>query len=142
MRTFPPDYDHAAVAQFLRREAKKGFQRGDDPISRRYVEACNCGVNLFNAPDSVSLTLTRDFVLDYKIGWHLSVCCVTSSAFRGYVPEEGEYWKLLVFGWYSSLAVEQPLAERTPLGVQKDVRHWLIECDWGSSLPVVTLEGL
>jgi hypothetical protein len=143
MRLFLPDYDHAAVARWLRREAMKGFQRGDDPSTWRYVEACTCGVNLLPAPNSVSLIFTRDSNPDCKVGWHLSVCCVTHKAYRGYVPAEGEHWRQLVFGKYAPLAVEQPLTERSPYGVKKDVRHFIIECVWADHKnPVVTLEGI
>ena len=125
--------------------AKKGFQRGDDDYSRRYTESCTCGVNLPEYPNSVSLILTRDMLPPtFASGWHLSISCVTEDGYRGYVPAEGEYWRRIIFGAYREYAIPQSLAERTRLGIQKDVRHWLIECDWGATQydPVVVLEGL
>lgn len=142
MRAFDPDYDHQAIARHLRREAMKGFQRGDDPSTARYVAACTCGVNLPKAPDSVSLILTRDANPGCLIGWHLSVCCVTDKGYRGYVPEEGAYWLRTIFGPYADRAVEQPLEDRGRFGVEKDVRHFVIECDWTDRKdPAVNLEG-
>ncbi len=143
MRIFAPTYDHAAVAHHLRREALKGFQRGDDPSTWRYVRACSCGVNLPEYPKSVSLIFTRDANPDCKVGWHLSVCCVTGNGYRGYVPAEGAHWVRTIFGIYAPHAIEQPLEERSPFGVRKDVRHWIIECDWADRKnPIVNLEGL
>jgi hypothetical protein len=142
MRCFDLDHDHEAVGRHLRREAMKGFQRSNDPSSLRYVDACTCGVNLVPAPNSVSLIFTRDYNPDCKVGWHLSVCCVTHRSYRGYVPEEGLYWLGIIFGHYADRAIEQPLDARSPVGVKKDVRHFLIECDWTSKDPVVRLEGL
>ena len=142
MRIFLPDYNHEAVARHLRREALKGFQRSDDPISLAYVTACTCGVNLMPPPNSVSLILTRDNNPDCVIGWHLSVCCVTDRGYRGYVEAEGLHWLNLIFGCYAARAVATPLEDRTPFGVEKDVHHFVIECDWASTDPVVYLAGL
>lgn len=73
------------------------------------------------------------------MGWHLSVCCVTDKGYRGYVPEEGAYWARMIFGPWAHRAVEQPLESRSPFGVEKDVRHFLIECDWNDKTdPVVS----
>lgn len=130
MRKFDPEYSHDAVARWLRMEAMKGFQRGDDPTTWRYVDSCSCGVNLPEYPKSVSLILTRDAAPESMHGWHLSVCCVTDKGYRGYVPEEGAYWVRVIFGPYAERAVEQPLEDRTRFGIEKDVRHFLIECDW------------
>lgn len=142
-RCFDVDYDHAAVARWLRLQAKKGFQRADDETTQRYVTSCSCGVNLHPAPYSVSLILTRDLNPDCVIGWHLSVCCVTDRGYRGYSEEEGAHWLGVVFGKYASRAVAQPLEDRGPFGKEKDVRHWVIECDWADrSDSVVSLEGL
>jgi hypothetical protein len=139
MRLFLHNYDHKAVARWLRLEAMKGFQRGDDPVSVRYVEACTCGVNLPECPKSVSLILTRDAVPDCVIGWHLSICCVTNRGYRGYVPEEGEYWIRTIFGAYADRAVTQPLDDRSVVGRAKDLRHFIIECDWRADDPVTAL---
>lgn len=141
-RIFEPGHDAMAVARWLRGEAMKGFQRGDDDISRRYVKACTCGVNLAVCPNSVSLILTRDAAPDCVNGWHLSICCVTNTGYRGYVPEEGEHWLNAIFGDYAARAVEQPLAERGPLGKSKDIRHFVIECDWNdATAPAVRLRA-
>ena len=64
-RIFNPDHDHASIAKWLRQQAMKGFQRGEDSHSRRYVGSCNCGVNLPEFPNSVSLSLSRDITPDY-----------------------------------------------------------------------------
>jgi hypothetical protein len=142
VRKFDPDYSHEAVARHLRREAMKGFQRGDDPVSVAYVLACRCGVNLMPPPNSVSLILTRDSNPDCVIGWHLSVCCVTDRGYRGYVEEEGQHWLGLTFGHYAHRAVPQPLNDRTPAGIEKDVRHFVIECNWSEFDPIIWLGGL
>jgi hypothetical protein len=97
-RCFDPDYDHAAVGRWLRLQALKGFQRGADEHSRRYTDRCACGVNLPEYPNSVSLILTRDMVPEFAFGWHLSVCCVTESSFRGFVPAEAAHWIEIIFG--------------------------------------------
>jgi hypothetical protein len=142
-RLFPPDYNHEAVGRWLRRQAKSGFQRDDSPSTHRYVDSCTCGVNLPECPNTVSLILTRDLNPDCVIGWHLSLCCVTNRGYRGYQPAEGEHWLGIIFGKYSARAIPQPLADRTQIGTEKDVRHWVIECDWkDSNDPAVTLEGL
>ncbi len=143
MRLFQPDYAHEGVARWLRIQAMKGFQRGDDPASVSYVGACTCGVNLPDYPESVSLILTRDSNPDCKIGWHLSICCVTDQGYRGYVSQEGAHWVAMAFGHYAGRAVEQPLEDRSKFGIEKDVRHFVIECDWADSRdPVVNLDGL
>ncbi|HVY94514.1 MAG TPA: hypothetical protein VHA14_17250 [Bryobacteraceae bacterium] len=142
-RIFPPDYDHVSVGKWLRQQAMKGFQRGDHERSSRYTESCMCRVNLPESPNSVSLALTRDMVPDYVMGWHFSISCVTETGYRGYVPEEGEYWLRIVFGGYAARAIPQPIEDRTEPGKAKDVRHWLIECNWADrSDPAVNLEGL
>ena len=143
MRIFLPDYNHEAIACFLRREAFKGFQRGEDDASRRYTEACIVGVNLPEHPNSVSLVLTRDMVPGCLVGWHLSICCVTERGYRGYASEEGEYWKRLIFGPHADRALERPLEERTHWGIEKDVRHFILECDWSNHQdPACGLAGL
>jgi len=140
VRCFAPDYGHAAVVRWMIREAMKGFQRGDDPSTWRYVDACSCGVNLPEYPKSVSLILTRDANPDCISGWHLSVCCVTDRGYRGYVPEEGAYWLRIIFGPHADRAVEQPLEDRSRFGIEKDVRHFVLECDWADrSDPAVNL---
>jgi hypothetical protein len=143
VRLFDPSYDHAAIARFLRRQAGKGLQRGKDPVSVRYVEDCTCGVNLPEFPKSVSLILTRDAAPGCVFGWHLSICCVTNKGYRGYAPDEGARWVNLIFGRRAHLAVEQPLKDRSRFGVEKDVRHFVVECDWSDFTdPAVNLEGL
>ena len=142
MRLFGRHHDHAAVARHLRREALKGFQRGDDPATRRYVQACSCGVNL-GYPKSVSLILTRDYEPNCETGWHLSVCCVTDRGYRRYAPEEGEYWLRTIFGPYADRAIPGSLEDRGPVGIAKDVRHWVIPVDWNDRSDLaVRLEGL
>jgi hypothetical protein len=142
-RCFDPDYDHAAVGRWLRQQAMKGFQRGGDDYSRRYTNACACGVNLPEFPNSVSLILTRDMVPGCAIGWHLSVCCVTDRGYRGFVPAEGAHWIDIVFGPYRGRAVPQPIEDRTAPGIEKDVRHWVVQVDWDNRKdPAVLLEGL
>lgn len=141
-RRFDPGYDHAAVARWLRQNAMKGFNRGLDDHSMRYMDGCSCGVNL-EFPNSVSLIFTRDMIPPEPNAWHLSVCCVTPKGYREYVPEEGEHWVELMFGHYRGRAILRPLEERSPMGVQKDVRHWRLDCDWTDRAdPAVTLEGL
>lgn len=143
MRLFSSDHDHAAIGRFLRQQAMKGFQRGEDDYSRRYTLACNARVNLPEYPNSVSLMLTRDMVPEHEWGWHFSICCVTETAYRGYVPAEGEHWLDIVFGKYAAHAIPQPLSDRSRFGVEKDVRHWVLVCDWSIRAdPAVTLEGL
>jgi len=143
MRIFPVEYDHAAVVRYLRRQAMKGFQRDDSPATDRYVKACSCGVSVLPEPNSVSLIFTRDNVPGCRIGWHLSLCCVTDKRYRGYVPKEGEYWRRLIFGRYAERAVMAPLDERSTFGVQKDVRHWHLPCAWTDRHdPAVNLEDL
>lgn len=140
-RLFDPSYDHASVAQWLRRQAMKGFQRGDDEYTWRYVDSCTCGVNLPEAPNSVSLIFTRDMNPDCAIGWHLSVCCVTNSGYRGFAPDEGQHWVDLLFGPFAHLARPQPLSDRSRFGVEKDVRHWVLPVDWADrSDPAVDLD--
>lgn len=143
VRVFDPDYDHVAIGRWLRRNAMKGFQRGIDDYSRRYTQSCTCGVNLAEPPKSVSLVLTRDMVPECPFGWHLSLCCVTSKGYRGFVPEEGAHWLEILFGPYRGRAAPQPLTERSSSGVDRDVRHWVVECDWNDRKdPAVNLEGL
>jgi len=141
MRIFNPDYDHRAVGRWLRRQALKGFQRGGDAASGRYVESCTCGVNLADAPNSVSLIFTRDLVPECLIGWHLSVCCVTDKGYRGFSVAEGAHWRSILFGCFADLAIEQPVCDRSQIGRDKDVRHFIAECDWSvHSDPLVSLE--
>jgi hypothetical protein len=142
-RLFFHNTDHAEVGRYLRAAAKKGFQKGLSSKSKFYVETCTCGVNLPEYPKSISLTLTRDSNPEFSIGWHLSVCCVTDTGYRGYVPEEGEHWKEVIFGLYSARAIAQPLEDRGPIGIEKDVHHWILECDWSNKNdPAVELEFL
>lgn len=143
MRRFDSDYNHESVGKWLRQQAMKGFQRGEDAHSRRYSLACSCGVNLPEFPNSVSLALTRDMIPDYASGWHFSISCITETGYRGYVPEEGEHWLAIIFGEYAGRAIPQPLDDRTDLGRAKDVRHWVVECDWVDRKDrAVNLEGL
>ena len=139
-RYFPPLWDEESIARWLRRQAMRGFQRADDEHTGRYVMSCGCGVNLPEYPNSIGLILTRDINPDCLIGWHLSVCCVTYKGYRGYVPAEGEHWRQRIFGHYAELAIPQPLEDRSEFGREKDVRHWIIECDFADqSNPVASL---
>lgn len=142
-RLYKPGCNHADVGRWLRMEARKGFQRGHDDYSRRYTAACTCGVNLPEHPKSVSLILTRDMVPECLIGWHLSICCVTDRGYRGFDPKEGEHWLDVLFGSFASRAALQPIEDRSSFGVRKDVRHWVVECDWNNRAdPAVNLDGL
>lgn len=142
MRQFSPSYVHTSMAKLMHLAARKGFQTGETVASLDYVESCSWGINLAEYPKSVSLIFTRDNDPECKTGWHLSICCVTNKGYRGYQPDEGRYWVNVVFGAYAHLAVEQLLTERSPFGVDKDVRHFLLPCDWSnSSDPLTTLEG-
>lgn len=141
-RIFQPDYDHAAVARWMRSQAMSGFMRGPDSATARYVERCITGVNLFPKPNSVTLILTRDAVPGNRIGWHFSICCVTDKGYRGYQADECEHWLELIFGPHRGRVTANPLKERGPAGILKDVRHFMLECDWkNSSDPVVTLSS-
>ena len=90
-RIFAPDYDHAKIARWLREYAMRGFLRppGNEQANARYLQQCSAGVNLPTVPNSVSLTLTRDFGSDVD-GWHLSIACVTNTGYRPHVHEEGD----------------------------------------------------
>jgi hypothetical protein len=134
-RCYAPDADHAEVARWLRAEAKQGFIRGWGSLSFDYRNRCTCGVNLPQAPNSVSLILTRDRVPGEPMGWHLSICCVTSSGYRGYQPAEGEHWAELIFGRYRSLLTEE--------AGRKGAHHFRLQCDWGDRVDeAVTLKVL
>lgn len=140
-RCFYPDVDHAAVARWLRAQAKTGFVYRYDPAGLVYRDQCTCGVNLPEADHSVSLMFTRDCIAGELTGWHLSVCCVTRSGYRGYQPAEGGHWAELVFGFYRSRLVE--FDAMSSMGQRKAVHHFRLDCDWNVRTdPAVTLEGL
>ena len=144
IRCFRPDEEHAQVARYLRIQARSGFLKGIDQTSLLYRVRCTCGVNLPEAPNSVTLILTRDAIPGEPTGWHLSVCCVTSAGFRGYQPSEGEHWADLVFGKYRSARVASlPDSAASPPGREKGVRHFRLDCDWADGAdPAVSLEGV
>jgi hypothetical protein len=138
-RCYTSDTDHAVVARWLRERAMTGFVRGMDVSSLQYRNACTCGVNLPKRDDSVSLILTRDMVPGEPTGWHFSICCVTSSGYRGYQPAEGEHWAGLIFGPLRSRVHD--LGALTPIGAVKHVHHFRLDCDWNNtSDPAVALE--
>jgi hypothetical protein len=143
-RIFPPDYDNAAVARYLRDQASRGFLRGlagNDQANARYPRQCSAGVNLPTAPNSVSLTLTRDYFGSGADGWHLSIACVTSSSYRHYVLEEVDPWVDLIFGPYRSRVLDVTAEVRSSIGALKDVRHFRLPCDWRDrGDPAVTLD--
>jgi hypothetical protein len=139
-RCYPPATDHARIASWLRACARTGFVRGMALQSQQYRDRCTCGVNLPEATNSVSLILTRDFILDLT-GWHFSICCVTSTGYRGYQTSEGEHWIGLIFGRHKSRLIETDASSE--IGEAKDVRHFFLACDWRDGTdPAVTLEEL
>ena len=125
-RIFPPDYDHAAVERWLREQASRGFLRGPghEHANAKYLRQCSAGVNLPAVPNSVSLSLTRDYFAAGINGWHLSVACVSSSGHRLYVAEEGDPWVDLIFGPYRGRVIDETAEVRSTVGAMKDVRHF------------------
>jgi hypothetical protein len=140
-RLFPPETDHAEVGRWLRAQAKTGFVRELSESTFQYRNRCTCGVNLPVCPNSVSLILTRDFVPTEPSHWHFSICCVTSSGYRGYQKSEGDHWADLIFGPYRNRVIDG--GALTGVGQEKDVHHFRLDCDWSDRAdPAVTLEGL
>ena len=154
-RIFASDYDHAAVARWLRKQAGRGFLRGhgNEQANERYAQQCSARVELPTAPNSVSLILTRDYFATSVDGWHLTIACVTtSSGFRPYVPEEGDLWLDLIFGPYRGRAIDETADIRSIVGAMKGVRNFRLGAlkglrnfrlpvNWSDrSDPAVTLE--